>query len=609
MTEHYPDGPNPVQGALPAPANVSQALPNTPERLAAGIPTPLDAANLEPLRQEGNKVLLVTVGLGAENPINVWGHVRSDGTLNQGGVVLAHDGVDIQDAIRRSRKQDEANREREKTGKPREPYSDILPVSAKGNPVILGRANYRDVLHLTDGASHNHAELTVKHDADSGNMILIFKDMSSTNGTFLKYQEKASEVFGAEESAIDTPEGIGHVAVGAVGIEQADEEPALAKPSGLLPPPENVVAPLPPIDKSRTLLPPPWSVSSPDTPSVAIAERAGQESLTDPATLALGELKESWGLPEDATTEQAAAKLEETAQHIDRVLSALAHNSQLANELGDLRDKLRETLSSRRPQFGTSLVSDIMAVIKRFEQDSVQPLAERSKVLLPSQTRNALNSAGYQITRFTGMLDQLSPRQGMVDIEVAQQVYGALQQDSMTAFAQGLMRAKQTVEEKHRELVGHGIASGQEQEAAEQFADRVIADYAAKIREGNLTQEQLDGYTVSLERALNNAIENNKHNQSGLPFGQRVIDNNDKKREGGAKMGQISSSRTVAAELMVDMLRGAYDFDRGNSSPITVDAAGKIEIGQHRAAALMTMYGKRWREEATKAGHKVVDKR
>ncbi|MGB4759218.1 MAG: hypothetical protein WBP26_04105 [Candidatus Saccharimonadales bacterium] len=599
MPEHYPDGQNPAHGVLPAPADVSQAQLHAPEALLPGEPKTLDPANLEPLRQEGNAVLLATVGLGAENPINVWGNVRNDGTLNQGGVVLAREGIDIQEAVRKSREQ----------SKKAEPYSDILPVSAKGNPVVLGRTNYRDVLYLTDGASREHVELTVGRGAASGKMTITFKDMSSTNGTFLQYQEKAHEVSAVEEATTDIPEGIGHVAVGAAGVEKADEEPTLAKPSGLLPPSENIVTPLPSIDESRTLPPPPWSVSSPDTSSVAIAERAGQESLTDPATHALGELKESWGLPEDATAEQAAAKLEETAQHIDRVLSALAHNGQLANDLGDLRDMLRETLKSGRPQFGTSFVSGIMAVIKRFEQDSVQPIAERRAVLLPNQTRYALNNAGYQITKLVGALDQLLPQQGMVDVEVAQQVYGALQQDSMTAFAQGLMRAKQTVEEKYRELVGHGIVSGQEQEAAEQFADQFIADYAAKIREGNLTQEQLDGYAISLERALDNAIENNKNNQSGLPFGQRVIDNNSKKREGGAKMGQISSSRTVTAELMVDMLRGAYDFDRGNSSPITVDAAGKIEIGQHRAAALMTLYGKRWREEATKAGHRIVDKR
>jgi hypothetical protein len=316
---------------------------------------------------------------------------------------------------------------------------------------------------------------------------------------------------------------------------------------------------------------------------------------------AMQELRDTWGLPEGVTAEQASQRLAATAEELGRIVARSSHDSDLAQRVQSVRQGLLQSINENAMRVNVEQLQTMSHELQNLQANILTVTSDPNQ-LLPVSGRQRLEEAIGAMPALLGATDAVAPpwQPGFIDMGAAEQTYSILTQHS--PIEQGLIVAGSLLTEVER--MQAALSSGTEAESSaevEQFVDERIAELADKLRKEGVSDDEIETATVQMERYVNDAIADKS---SGLTYPSRVVANDQTMRKGGARIGQKGDSRRITAEMAVAMLQG--DFDVANTpDQITVAADGTVVDGQHRAAALMTLYGKNWIIAGQKAGHKI----
>jgi hypothetical protein len=324
---------------------------------------------------------------------------------------------------------------------------------------------------------------------------------------------------------------------------------------------------------------------------------------------AMQDLREQWGLPAEATIDDALRQLDTTFEGLQKLQLLTGGESELEPSLTDLKRRLYDSIQYNSVNFNTQHVHHALELLQRLQMEMQQV---RSSRLLPARGHDQFETPAYMLNMTINTLDNVMPREGFMDTDAVYSAWRLLEGGNIDDIRRITAGLQNEIEQKRIDLMGYAAATeSQDQTQAEQFADDRIQELARSLRKEGVSDDDVQKAVIAMERYLDDAITNATNDTSiGFIFPERVVRNgeNDKaKREGGAKEGQSDSPRQVAAEYAVDMVRGAFDASKGE---IVIGSDGKtVDFGQKRAAALMTLYGKNWVQAGQAAGHKIVTER
>jgi hypothetical protein len=229
--------------------------------------------------------------------------------------------------------------------------------------------------------------------------------------------------------------------------------------------------------------------------------------------------------------------------------------------------------------------------------------------MMPATERNKFDELARQLQYVRAAFERVIPYGtggNIMDTDAVEEAANCMRSDPAGHLAETSAALQRLVDEKRIALMGYGAAMEDQVDGdQEQFRDDRIRELAVKLREGGAGEEDVAHAVALMEIYLNQAIEDKA---SPVHFPSRIVANDSTPRRSGAQVGENGLSRTIVAEMAVDMLRGGFDVEQANKNPIELDFTGNVILGQHRAAALMTLYGKNWIEEAQKVGHVIVRK-
>jgi hypothetical protein len=319
------------------------------------------------------------------------------------------------------------------------------------------------------------------------------------------------------------------------------------------------------------------------------------------------ELREQWGLPEVAARQDAVRRLDDTRERLQTIISLAGHTSDLAVSMSDLQRRFGQSLDDHLVHFDSQSVDvaseqlDQLLANLRGLQDG--------GTMMPATERNKFDELARQLQYVRAAFERVIPYGtggNIMDTDAVEEAANCMRSDPAGHLAETSAALQRLVDEKRIALMGYGAAMEDQVDGdQEQFRDDRIRELAVKLREGGAGEEDVAHAVALMEIYLNQAIEDKA---SPVHFPSRIVANDSTPRRSGAQVGENGPSRTIAAEMAVDMLRGGFDVEQANKNPIELDFTGKVILGQHRAAALMTLYGKNWIEEAQKVGHVIVRK-
>lgn len=314
--------------------------------------------------------------------------------------------------------------------------------------------------------------------------------------------------------------------------------------------------------------------------------------------LAMRELFEKWGLPEATTPMEAAQRLNTTLESVNPLKDFL--HGTTVEPVDVLKRKLLTGMSNGGVYFNQSDLGEAHRILGLIKTQAGQLLEVDG--VLPPESRSELNYLLEGVGHTQSVVENMGKS---MDIGAVQTGYQEFTQDYLGRLTHAVNVLHKQIEEKQVALpkVGSGMDS-KERAKVEEFASEGVKELAAKLRKEGLTPEDIEEAVNSMERYLNDALANE---DVKAMYPDLVVANGRKQRKGGEKKGQEDASRRVVAEMAVDMLRGKFDLEMA-PYPIVLNKYGRVEESQHRAAALMTLYGKNWVKVAEAAGHKIERK-
>lgn len=318
---------------------------------------------------------------------------------------------------------------------------------------------------------------------------------------------------------------------------------------------------------------------------------------------AMDELYDGWKLPEEATPEDAVRKLDSTLESLQLLAVRTGHESPAAVALADMKNRLQMTLNDSMPHFNPEHVQMAFDAIVQIRSELMQMV--HGDVLLPMRTKSQLDGELSNISHFANVLEQITPRGGMVNLQDVEMAWHLSMRDPVENMRQEILRAQKQVEEKRIDLMGYSAATAEKETAKVEFADDRINEMAKTLRAEGVSDKEVESARIAMERIIDDTIA--VANAKGEQFPQQVQDDTKKNVNSPESTlnGQNINSRKYVANLAVDLLRGKFDFDSA-SDPIVLAKDGSVEVSHHRAAALMTMYGKNWVKKAEELGLKVT---
>jgi hypothetical protein len=226
---------------------------------------------------------------------------------------------------------------------------------------------------------------------------------------------------------------------------------------------------------------------------------------------------------------------------------------------------------------------------------------EAGDALLSTHSRQQIAETVRQLATVNSYLEATMPQPGFMDSDV---VYSSLNMlthaDPVEAVRQVTQVIQSQAEEKRIALLGYEAATHEQNKpVAEQFANDYIAELAGKLRAKGVRDEEVSAAVAGVRRYIDDAI------AQGTTYPDRIVRNREAPRKGGDQQGQKGESRQIVAEMAVDLLRGGFDV-ANTPQDIVINHEGAAVEGQHRAAALMTLYGKDWLQKAKTVGFRVT---
>lgn len=311
------------------------------------------------------------------------------------------------------------------------------------------------------------------------------------------------------------------------------------------------------------------------------------EQLTEEISAADRELQalQEWGLSADATSEDALIKLRSTLQDSEALTEGA---SRLAAEWDTTASNLRVHLTHSQMLEAQSLLSDFYQKLNQAREST--DLFNTTDFVQPQATRSAFANMTGNIGAFA---EAISGRYGPIEGEMMYGVLARLEQENVgLSLFQTHTRLQEAVRESITKLgeQNHGAIEPDERL---QYASGYIEDLAQAL--------QKDGSPEALDRAVMGVRQFIADNPQLYTQLDRIERDSEKSRSGGEKQGEKTDSKTYAAEIAIDLLTGKFSYGKMGSDPIRVYSNGNIQ-GQHRAAALTTLYGNNWQAAAKKLG-------
>lgn len=332
---------------------------------------------------------------------------------------------------------------------------------------------------------------------------------------------------------------------------------------------------------------------------------------------ALQELAELWGMPEDMTSEQALKHLEAESQQLEQMTRLL---SSFDGTRHTAAKAILDTLQDRGIVFlgnNTKAAVDDLLLDHRNSRVIIGFDVTDKNTLLPVRLRKDIEhfQADFKSLQRTWADATEGFRNGRPAIngEPAQQAANLLNR-SLPDLHRALLSAARQVKGKINDLGGVVSDAKLAEVEKEIYRNPEWVKRAEKLKDASIDDPELEKLVVD--------IENDIRRESGRPedpkspgnwFGNQIIENKGKGRQDTITSGRpmaTSTSQRVASEIAADILRGKFSYDRAKSDSVQLSPDGKkVILGEHRAAALATIYGPdRWIEEGRKLGM-IIDQR
>lgn len=326
---------------------------------------------------------------------------------------------------------------------------------------------------------------------------------------------------------------------------------------------------------------------------------------------AMQELAELWGMPESMTSEQALKHLEAESQQLEQMTRLIgsfdgARHTAAKAILDTLQDRGIVYLGNNTK----AAVDDFLLDHRNSRVISDFDVTDKN-TLLPVRLRKDIEhfQADFKRLQRTWADATEGFRNGRPAIngEPAQQAANLLN-GSLPDLHRTLLSAVRQVKEKIIDLGGVVSDAKLAEVEKEIYRNPEWVKRAEKLKDASVDDPELEKLVAD--------IENDIRRESGRPedpkspgkwFGNQILENKGKGRQDTITSGRpmaTSTSQRVASEIAADMLRGRFNYERANGDLIQLSRDGKQVLrGQHRAAALSTIYGPdRWIEEGRKLG-------
>ncbi|HSX30756.1 MAG TPA: hypothetical protein VLE99_02465 [Candidatus Saccharimonadales bacterium] len=322
---------------------------------------------------------------------------------------------------------------------------------------------------------------------------------------------------------------------------------------------------------------------------------------------ALEELYDKWNLPRDTDPAITIARLGESLEALQKLQALARHDGELAHALGDVQRKIADTFN------GSGLVY-IMGHDIQQAQGQIDGLLTAWNTyrerLLPRAMAAEADALSQMLLVTRNSLDGVVPQNNLMDPGAAGDAQQMLYRSTVEDMFKAVTAMRAEVEQKQIEMLGYAAATElQNKEQGDQFANEQVRILAAELQKGDLSEADVERAVTAMERYVDNAVGDRG---SGLQFPSRVVQNlanKLKERRPASGRNAEAHSRRVVAEMAVDMLRGTFNIENAKREPIEIDTNGRVVgDGEHRAAALMTLYGKNWVKVAGAAGYSIITK-
>lgn len=313
---------------------------------------------------------------------------------------------------------------------------------------------------------------------------------------------------------------------------------------------------------------------------------------------AMQELRDTWGLSPDATPEQALLLLKSTAEKLRDFIAYTGYNGDLAHSVDELQAALAPSLQGQKPEIQDNQLEDVSQKLSTAARHLHEATANKHEIVLPPQARNQLDDPAGLMDQIVGRVDSMRYARSVGDfigdaenatrilaVKPVEQVFGT------AVYWHG------EVERLQGEIGGMAVIERNTEET-EQFANERIAEIVERLRAEGVSEAS----AKALERYIDNAIDDHAVD---FDYPDRVRRNKAKTRDAAsAYTSNDPGSRLIAAEMAADIATRRFDMNK-IADPITLGVGDVVVEGQHRAAALMTLYGKDWINQGRKLGFKI----
>lgn len=350
---------------------------------------------------------------------------------------------------------------------------------------------------------------------------------------------------------------------------------------------------------------------NPGVSDSALHQVTDPESKPAQIDIAMAELREGWGLPEDTYTSDAIQKIDIEADRINGMLTLLVGFDAIREVAGR---QLQASLNDgKMALFGSNRRAIDSLVHDKYFSELLKVSNNEETAFLPAAIKNKLKDLGRSLTNLRYGYEEMNRRgPNWIDPEGAIKVKQSLRQ--LPEVTRQLYLARQQLEDMKINIKGYSgdqeIVDSKEVE----YRNGQVLEWKKALENDSLPPEELEAITRQIEISIAREAETVVPGSPGSWFGARIIDNSDsvsKNRhaassELGREKGGTKSQRIVA-EMVVDMLRGQFDISRAKGDVIMQSDSqkGNIEYGVHRAAALAMIYGQKWQEAGLKLGHDI----
>lgn len=311
---------------------------------------------------------------------------------------------------------------------------------------------------------------------------------------------------------------------------------------------------------------------------------------------AVAELRSEWGVSEEIPISDIVHELDIQTDEIATLRTCVSSFRELQSELSLA---LHMEIGGNSGRLRSESLLEFAGVIDRMTR--ISKMVETGKALAPQNQRKLLQSVHEDLlaARSTArtIADQMSARESVGDMAgMAHRRISATE-----SIPTRLSMIEQSISDMRTRLAGkvevHTIIESD-------YINETIDAIAAELQDPDITEEKLLINTLKIERLLNESIVKGE-----TPYPDRVVSDSNKSRNaiGHIERGKEVNSRTYVSEIATDMLAGKFVAE-SNPDLIVIDKNGAVELSQHRASALMLLYGKNWQQFAPKYGIRIERK-